>query len=113
MNEKHAKGAAPEFWLAEDKLLSIRRNQYSAVEARSPVLCTASWQPKVGLGSVGPRNIAGSELLLMKDLLLQVETVYRGVPSVDYYGLSLVGPSILQFGTEKEKRGVLPPITRG
>ncbi|TLM99545.1 hypothetical protein FDZ71_15655, partial [bacterium] len=71
-------------------------------------LATRGW-----LGLSWPKEYGGQGASIMKDLIFQVETVYRGVPGVDYYGLALVGPSILQFGTEEQKRRFLPPITRG
>jgi len=65
------------------------------------------------LGLSWPKEYGGQGATATKELILQVELVYRGVPGVDYYGLALVGPSILQSGTEEQKRRFLIPITRG
>ena len=42
MNEKYSRRAIPEFWLAKEVLLSIRREKYGPVEASSPELCVAT-----------------------------------------------------------------------
>ena len=39
MNDRYSRRVVPEFWLAKEALLSIRREKYSWVEADSPELC--------------------------------------------------------------------------
>jgi len=65
------------------------------------------------LGLMWPREYGGQEDSLMKQLILEQEFIYGGAP---FWGLSVTlmsGDIILQFGTEEQKRRLLPPITRG
>jgi len=65
------------------------------------------------LGLIWPKEYGGQEAPLMKQLILEEELHYRGAPWWALSAALMIGDSILQFGTEEQKRRFIPPITRG
>jgi alkylation response protein AidB-like acyl-CoA dehydrogenase len=64
----------------------------------------ATWPPEYG----------GKGLSLMEAVVLAEEFERRGVPlRADFFGDTLVGPTILRWGTEEQKRVFLPQILSG
>jgi len=65
------------------------------------------------MGMTWPREYGGREESPMKQFIYEQEMIYGGAP---YWGLrvtTMSGDIILQFGTEDQKRRLLPPMTRG
>ena len=61
-----------------------------------------------------PREYGGLARPLMDTVIYREEMVYNGVPGIDMGvgGVSWVGPTLMLYGTDEQKREHLPPITR-
>ncbi len=61
-----------------------------------------------------PAEYGGKGLSTMEAVVLNEEFARAGAPlRADFFGDTLVGPTILQWGTEEQKREFLPGIMRG
>jgi alkylation response protein AidB-like acyl-CoA dehydrogenase len=61
-----------------------------------------------------PQEYGGKGLSLMEQVVLNEEFARAQAPlRADFFGDTLVGPTILQWGTEEQKRSFLPKILRG
>jgi hypothetical protein len=61
-----------------------------------------------------PKEYGGRGLSLMDGVVLNEEFARAGAPMrADFFGDTLVGPTILQWGTEEQKREFLPKILSG
>ncbi len=61
-----------------------------------------------------PQEYGGKGLSTMQSVVLNEEFAKMGAPMRgDFFGDTLVGPTILQWGTEEQKREFLPGILRG
>jgi hypothetical protein len=61
-----------------------------------------------------PAEYGGKGLSTMQGVVLAEEFARAGAPMrADFFGDTLVGPTILQWGTEEQKREFLPKILRG
>jgi alkylation response protein AidB-like acyl-CoA dehydrogenase len=61
-----------------------------------------------------PEDYGGRGLSTMQAVVLNEEFARAGAPvRADFFGDTLVGPTILQWGTEEQKRAFLPRILRG
>ena len=65
------------------------------------------------LAMTWPKEYGGQEAPFMKEIVLVEELAYHRVPGRDLYGVTIVGPCILRFGTEEQKRKYLGEVTRG
>jgi alkylation response protein AidB-like acyl-CoA dehydrogenase len=61
-----------------------------------------------------PKEYGGKGLTTMQQVVLNEEFARVGAPMrADFFGDTLVGPTILQWGTEEQKQEFLPKILRG
>jgi len=60
-----------------------------------------------------PKEYGGADLGAIEDCILQEEMMRARVPSVSGIGVNLLGPTLLAFGTDTQKREHLPRIARG
>ena len=61
-----------------------------------------------------PKEYGGKGLTLMEQVVLNEEFAKAGAPMrADFFGDTLVGPTILQWGTEEQKKQFIPGILRG
>jgi len=61
-----------------------------------------------------PEEYGGKGLSLMESVVLNEEFARAGAPMrADFFGDTLVGPTILQWGTEEQKKEFLPKILSG
>ena len=61
-----------------------------------------------------PTEYGGKGLSLIQNVVLNEEFARAGAPMrADFFGDTLVGPTILQWGTEEQKQEFLPKILRG
>ncbi|MFC5744382.1 acyl-CoA dehydrogenase family protein [Actinomadura rugatobispora] len=69
------------------------------------------------LGIAWPKEYGGAGLTVLEQYALQEEFVNAGVPLLplpsDPFGFSLIGPTILHWGTEEQKRHFIPRILSG
>ena len=77
-----------------------------------------SWERKLGESSwtcVGwPTEYGGRGASLAQQMIFHEEYARAGGPGrLGHIGEGLIGPTILAFGTEQQKRRLLPPIARG
>jgi alkylation response protein AidB-like acyl-CoA dehydrogenase len=69
-------------------------------------LASGGW---VGMG--WPAEYGGRELPLTQQLIFHQEYVRAGGPQrISFFGEELLGPTLMMFGTEAQKRRFLPPI---
>ncbi|KGE02673.1 acyl-CoA dehydrogenase family protein [Pseudohaliea rubra] len=57
----------------------------------------------------GGGGLAGEELRVLREEMARI----NARKPLDSFGISMLGPALLQFGTEEQKREHLPPICRG
>jgi len=77
-----------------------------------------SWPAKLYDGgwicATWPREYGGKGLSVMQGVVLSEEFAAAKAPMrADFFGDTLVGPTILQWGTEEQKKEFLPKILRG
>ena len=61
-----------------------------------------------------PKDYGGKGLSVMENVVLNEEFHKAGAPlRADFFGDTLVGPTILQWGTEEQKKHFLPQILKG
>jgi len=77
-----------------------------------------SWQRRLAEGGwVGvywPKEFGGRGLSLVEEAVVQEELARRGAPQVlGLFGLTMVGPVLIKYGTEEQKRTFLSPILSG
>jgi alkylation response protein AidB-like acyl-CoA dehydrogenase len=61
-----------------------------------------------------PTEYGGKGLSLLEQVVLNEEFAKAGAPMrADFFGDTLVGPTILQWGTEQQKKDFIPGILRG
>ena len=65
------------------------------------------------LGLQWPKKYGGQEAPMMKQFILEQELIYRGAPYWAVSAALMIGDTILQFGTEEQKRRFLLPIAHG
>ncbi len=79
----------------------------------------AGWQRKVRakrwVGFSWPKEVGGGGATIMQQVILKEEMAKRKAPPLGtcFMGLAWVGPSIVQYGTESQKRRFIPDILDG
>jgi alkylation response protein AidB-like acyl-CoA dehydrogenase len=78
----------------------------------------ASWTDKLFAGgwicAGWPTEYGGKGLDLLQQVVLNEEFARAGAPMrADFFGDTLVGPTIMQWGTEEQKREFIPGILQG
>jgi alkylation response protein AidB-like acyl-CoA dehydrogenase len=78
----------------------------------------AAWVPQLYEGgwicASWPKEYGGKGLSLLEQVVLTEEFARASAPlRADFFGDTLVGPTILQWGTEEQKQAFIPRILRG
>ena len=60
-----------------------------------------------------PREYGGQEASHMTQVIFNEEMAYFRAPDRDIFGTQMLGPTLLKYGTDEQKREILPPIARG
>ncbi|MBN1613783.1 MAG: acyl-CoA dehydrogenase family protein [Deltaproteobacteria bacterium] len=60
-----------------------------------------------------PKEYGGAGLGVMEEFILHEEMMRARVPTVNGIGVFLMGPTLLQYGTEEQRRKHLPKISSG
>ena len=69
--------------------------------------------PKRWIAPVWPEEYGGLGLGLWEQVVFNEEMSYRGAPSSNLSAVGYLGPTIMMYGTEEQKRQHLPGITSG
>ena len=69
--------------------------------------------PKRWIAPVWPEEYGGLGLGLWEQVVFNEEMSYRGAPSANLSAVGYLGPTIMMYGTEEQKRQHLPGITGG
>jgi alkylation response protein AidB-like acyl-CoA dehydrogenase len=101
------------------KSLAGKGNQLSMAERQSPGADLASWKKAIGekgwASPTWPTQYGGGGLSPQKARVLQQEILRAGAfnPLMFGMGITMIGPTILDYGTEDQKAKHIPPIARG
>lgn len=87
---------------------AVSPEDWAAARQLSQKLSQKGW-----LTMAWPKAYGGQGRSVMEQMIMGEELAYRGVGGVDYMGIRMVGPIIIRFGTEEQKRTHLPRIARG
>lgn len=60
-----------------------------------------------------PAEYGGADLSELQEFILQEEMMRAGVPTVNGIGAFLLGPTLLEYGTDEQRAEHLPAIARG
>jgi 3-oxocholest-4-en-26-oyl-CoA dehydrogenase alpha subunit len=60
-----------------------------------------------------PKQYGGADMGILEQLILQEEMAYRGAPIPGSSGIRMLGPVLMLYGTEEQKRERLPGIASG
>ena len=89
-----------------------------AMSPEQKVDFAANWTTKLYGGgwicASWPKEYGGKGLSVMQNVVVNEEFHHAGAPlRADFFGDTLVGPTILQWGTEEQKKHFLPQIQKG
>jgi len=96
-------------WIAQNKPVADRAPGTEALRA---------WQERLNqagfLGAAWPKEHGGAALSPMEQAILNEELARAGAPEpLGFMGISWVGPAILRFGSEEQKRRFIPRLLSG
>ena len=96
-------------WIAQNKPVADRAPGTEALRA---------WQERLNqagfLGAAWPKEHGGAALSPMEQAILNEELARAGAPEpLGFMGISWVGPAILRFGSEEQKRRFIPRLLAG
>ena len=60
-----------------------------------------------------PEEYGGQDASPLRSLILNEEMSYHRAPGRDIFGARMLGPTLMIYGTEEQKRRFLPPVARG
>ena len=60
-----------------------------------------------------PKEYGGADMGILDQLILQEEMAYRGAPQPGLSGIRMLGPILMLYGTEEQKKQHLPGIASG
>ncbi|MGE7780259.1 acyl-CoA dehydrogenase family protein [Peribacillus sp. NPDC097264] len=100
----------PEGWLNGSSQVSKDESEYAAF--------LRDWQRKLyeggWAGIAWPKKYGGREATLMEEIVYQQEMVrVKAPPLVNYVGLNMVAPTLMQIGTEEQKEKYIQRILTG
>lgn len=60
-----------------------------------------------------PKEYGGQARSHIDSFILREEMAYRGAPGIDGVAIKMIGPTLIDYGTEEQKGEHLPPIAKG
>ncbi|KKK60016.1 hypothetical protein LCGC14_3028570, partial [marine sediment metagenome] len=57
-----------------------------------------------------PKQYGGADMGVMEQVVMREEAAYHRAPPPDIFGVGMLGPVLMMFGSEEQKRELLPPI---
>ncbi len=108
----------PEEEAFRDEVRVFLREHLPPVKERGPSFLMDWWKAvrkKRWVGFSWPREVGGGGGTLMQQFILKEEMLKHNAPGLgrDYMGLGWVGPAVIQFGNEDQKKRFLPDILDG
>jgi len=88
--------------------LDLSQEQFEFAGAFDKKLADRGW-----LCMAWPKEYGGQGASINMQVIFNEEMAYRGVPSRNNMGVHIVGPSIMLYGTEDQKRKFLSAIAHG
>ncbi|MFS0780395.1 acyl-CoA dehydrogenase family protein [Bacillus sp. 1P06AnD] len=100
----------PEGWMEGKRHLDKNSEEYPAF--------LRNWQNKLNEGRWGaiawPEEYGGRNATLMEEIIYQQEMVrVEAPPLINYVGIHMVGPTVMQIGTEEQKEQYIEKILTG
>src|SRR3990170_8111703 len=60
-----------------------------------------------------PKQYGGADMGIMEQVIMREEMAYHRAPLLDIFGVNMLGPVLMMYGTEEQKRQHLPGIASG
>ena len=60
-----------------------------------------------------PKQYGGSDMGIMEQVIMREEMAYHRAPIPDIFGVNMLGPVLMLYGSEEQKRQHLPGIASG
>lgn len=60
-----------------------------------------------------PKEYGGSDMGIMEQVVMREEMGYARAPLLDIFGVNMIGPVLMMYGTEEQKKQHLPGIASG
>ncbi|QHS23425.1 acyl-CoA dehydrogenase [Virgibacillus sp. MSP4-1] len=100
----------PYGWLEGDRELPKEQNKYSAF--------LRNWQKTLYEGGwaaiAWPKAYGGRDATIIEEIIYQQEMVrVKAPPTLNYVGIHMVGPTLMQLGTEEQKNRYIQKIVTG
>ena len=106
----------PEEEAFRDEVRAYLAENLPPVQERGPGFILEWWKmvrEKRWIGFSWPADVSGGGATIMQQFILKEELLRAQAPMLlgsDYTGLHWVGPAIIQFGTDEQKRQYIPEI---
>jgi alkylation response protein AidB-like acyl-CoA dehydrogenase len=110
---------SPEEEVFRDEVRAFIKENLPAPAARVDPTAVGQWNTKARearyIGFSWPTDVGGGGGSIMEQVILKEEMAKVKAPSLGtcFMGLAWVGPSIIQYGTEKQKQQYIPDILDG
>jgi alkylation response protein AidB-like acyl-CoA dehydrogenase len=91
-----------------DKVKEGRRLTKADMEEWHAILAAQGW-----LANHWPKEWGGCEWTVTQKFVFEVETALAGAPRIVPFGLSMLGPVLIKYGNDAQKRHWLPRIVDG
>jgi len=100
--------SAPEGWLGGLEARYENDENWAYHRAEAEKLAQKGW-----LSLPWPLEYGGRDLGLMEQAIFNETCAYYRIPGADFWGLQMLAPSLLEYGSEEIKQEWLPRIARG
>lgn len=107
-------------WMSENLAgeFSVLRGRGGPGDENALIEERRAWERRLGeagwIGVGWPKEVGGRGLDLVRQMIFHEEYARAGGPGrLGHVGETLLGPTLIAFGTEEQKRRFLPPILRG
>jgi alkylation response protein AidB-like acyl-CoA dehydrogenase len=91
-----------------DKVKEGRHLTKADMQEWHAILAERGW-----LANHWPREWGGCDWSVMQKFIFEVETAMAGAPRIVPFGLSMLGPVLIKYGSEQQRRHWLPRIVDG
>ena len=99
---------APADWEAGSESIYATDEGYAFHRKAGRLLGQKGW-----LTHAWPKKYGGQERSQVEQMIFNEVRGYWGAPGVDGFSIGMLAPTLLEFGTDEQKKEHLPPIARG